>query len=362
MKRITFAVSNDIRYDRRMQRICTTLAENGFEVTLVGRKLPDSIALPEFQFRCVRLKCWFTKGKLFYIELNIRLYFYLLKLQSDIFSAVDLDTALPVLWVSRQKGKPSCLDAHEYFPEVPEVERRPIVKWIWKRVEAYVIPRFSAVYTVSQSIADTYTKQFKREISLVRNMPHKVKYEPLPFERRSKVLLYQGALNEGRGLESLLFAMQGVDAELWLAGKGDIEVELRALSVKLGLEKKVSFLGWIAPEDLPKLTQKAFIGLNLLEARSKSYFFSLANKTFDYVQASVPAIHMNFPEYRALFTQYPVGLLVDGLEPQTIRQAIETLLIEENWIACAEACQRASKEWIWEQEEQKLIEIYRKLD
>lgn len=361
MKRIIFTVSNDIQYDRRMQRICTTLAENGFEVTLVGRKLPDSIALPEFLFKCVRLKCWFSSGKLFYLELNIRLYFYLLKLQSDIYSAVDLDTALPVLWVSRLKGKPCCLDAHEYFPEVPEVERRPMVKWIWKRVEAYVIPRFSAVYTVSQSIADAYARQFKREIHLVRNMPPKAHSEPVPFESRSKVLLYQGAINEGRGLEALLHAMQGIEAELWLAGRGDIEAELKALSVKLGLEEKVSFLGWVAPEDLPELTPKAIIGLNLLEARSKSYYFSLANKTFDYVQASVPAIHMNFPEYRALFTQYPVGQLIDDLEPETIRQAIDDLLIEENWKACAEACQRAAKEWNWEQEEQKLIEIYRKL-
>ncbi|MCC6724648.1 MAG: glycosyltransferase, partial [Saprospiraceae bacterium] len=45
MKRIICTVSNDLSYDQRMIRICSTLANAGYEVTLLGRKLPDSIPL-----------------------------------------------------------------------------------------------------------------------------------------------------------------------------------------------------------------------------------------------------------------------------------------------------------------------------
>lgn len=362
MKRIIFTVSNDIRYDRRMQRICSSLSRRGYEVLLLGRALPDSETLPEFEFNCRRLKCWFSKGKLFYFELNVRLFFFLHTQDFDILSSVDLDTALPVLWVARRKNKPCVLDTHEYFPEVPEVERRPLIKWIWQKVEAFVVPKFNAVYTVSQSIAEIYSEQFNREVGLIRNMPTKSMLQPKPMSQRQKVILYQGALNEGRGLEALIKAMEGIEAILWMAGKGDIESELKSLTRQLGLEKKVKFLGWVLPEQLHSITEQCMVGVNLLEARSKSYYFSLANKTFDYVQAGLPAIHMNFPEYRALIEKYPVGCLIENLTPDTIQAAIQSVMEKDNWEVHFKACLRAREEWNWELEEEKLFEIYQKLD
>ena len=44
-KRIIFTVTNDLRYDQRMQRICTTLSAEGYEVALIGRQLTSSIPL-----------------------------------------------------------------------------------------------------------------------------------------------------------------------------------------------------------------------------------------------------------------------------------------------------------------------------
>jgi hypothetical protein len=46
LKKLAFTVTNDLNYDQRMQRICGTLANAGYDVLLIGRKLKTS---PRFQ-------------------------------------------------------------------------------------------------------------------------------------------------------------------------------------------------------------------------------------------------------------------------------------------------------------------------
>src|SRR5687768_10708112 len=125
MKRIVFAVTTDLNYDQRMQRICTSLAMHGYEVLLVGREWKVSKPLQKQLYQQHRLKCFFSKGKFFYLEYNLRLFFYLLFKKADAYCAADLDTALPVCFKAGLSGKPFIFDAHEYFPHVPEVIRRP---------------------------------------------------------------------------------------------------------------------------------------------------------------------------------------------------------------------------------------------
>ena len=45
MKKLVFTVTNDLNYDQRMQRICGSLANAGYDVLLVGRKLKTSLPL-----------------------------------------------------------------------------------------------------------------------------------------------------------------------------------------------------------------------------------------------------------------------------------------------------------------------------
>jgi hypothetical protein len=77
-KRFIISVTNDLSYDQRMQRHASCLSDAGYEIILVGRILPNSIPLKEMNFEQKRLSCWFQNGKLFYVEFQIRLFFYLL--------------------------------------------------------------------------------------------------------------------------------------------------------------------------------------------------------------------------------------------------------------------------------------------
>lgn len=364
--KLVFTVTNDLCYDQRMQRICSTLCAEGHEVTLVGRFRKTSPLLPAADYRQIRLLCWFDQGKLFYLEYNLRLFWWLLLRKSfDVYTSIDLDTIMPCLGVARLKGKKCHYDAHEYFSEVPEVVDRPLTKWIWELVARICIPRVDRAYTIGPALAQIFQKRYGIPFQVVRNMPFQnsspLSTPQLLNSSTPPIILYQGVLNAGRGLETAIAAMQKIEgAVLWLAGEGDLSEELRQLAKDLQVESKVCFLGYLTPVELRSVTLQASIGLNLLENRGLSYYYSLANKAFDYVQAGVPSIQMNFPEYLALQEEHRVFYLINRLEVEVLVRAIEHLLGDnELYLAMQANCRAAATEWCWEQEKGSLAEIYR---
>ncbi len=359
--KIIATVTNDLSYDQRMIRICTSLSKAGYEVQLVGRKRSNSKPLTPQTFQQKRLSCHFDGGKLFYLEYNIRLFFFLLFARFDIVNSIDLDTILPGFFISKLKGKTCVYDAHEYFTEVPEVVTRPKIQRFWKGVEKLTVPNLKYCYTVGGSLAEMFTKEYQIPFSVVRNVPFKIKTPINTPVNDRKILLYQGALNEGRGLEHLIEAMQKIEgAELQLAGEGDLSQELRDMVKERGLEDKVTFLGFVLPKDLPTVTARANIGLNLLENKGLSYYYSLANKAFDYIQGRKPSINMAFPEYQRINDEYGTFCLINDLEIDTIAKALERLLTDEKYyLSLVNKCDAAANIFIWEREEEVLLNIYK---
>lgn len=360
---LIFTVTNDLSFDQRMQRICSTLAENGYRVTLIGRSLPHSIRLHSYPFQQKRLYCRFQKGFLFYAEYNLRLSWHLLFAPFDAVCSIDLDTLPAGCFVSLLRRKKRVFDAHEYFTEVPELTQRPLVKGIWEMVARACLPFYRHAYTVGQGLADIFEKKYGLPFAVIRNMPVS-NQRPLKNEIPSqRILLYQGALNEGRGIETALKSMAYLPhLHLWLAGEGDLSDALRQQAIALNLGERVRFLGNIRPVDLPAITAQAWLGINLLENRGLSYYYSLANKFFDYVQAGIPLITMNFPEYQALNDEIEVAILLDQLQAEDLASTVNKLLNDNNlYHTLQQNCLEARIIWNWENEQKKLLDLWQQV-
>ncbi|MFK8101418.1 MAG: glycosyltransferase [Saprospiraceae bacterium] len=360
-KRIVCTVTNDLNFDQRMIRICTSLTTAGYDVLLVGRKLPDSIPLAQLTFQQKRFSCFFQRGKFFYLEYNLRLFLFLLFKRADLICAIDLDTLLAGFLASKISRKKLVYDAHEYYTEVPELVHRKREQRIWEYLADAIIPRVTYAYTVCESLAEIFKKKYGTSFTVIRNLPFrsttKVK-EITP--RNPAILLYQGALNDGRGIAEILRVLPTLEnVILRLAGEGDLSTELRALTRSLKIEDRVEFLGRVRPEDLKRLTPEVTIGLNLLENKGLNYYYSLANKAFDYIQAELPAIHMNFPEYQKINAEYEVAILVDDLSEEALCAAIQKLLQDVNLYQTLKTnCQKAKIEYTWEKEARRLVAFY----
>ena len=364
MKRIVFTVTNDLNHDQRMIRIGNTLIEHGFSVCLVGRKKTKSAALIDQTFTQKRLNCFFQRGKFFYLEYNFRLFVFLCFHPFDVACAIDLDTILPVMGVTKLKRKPSVLDAHEYYTESPEIVRRPIIKMIWERVGYFAVPKINYHYTVGEGLAKLMEEKYGVSFQVFRNVPfHKPKNQIQEEGKEGLIVIYQGYLNEGRGLESFIDILTDFPTLiLWLVGEGDLYDDLQKIVQEKGLKSQVVFWGWVYPNQLHQLTQQAHIGLNLLDHSSLSYYYSLANKAFDYIQALVPSIQMDFPEYRYLNEQYQVFHLVKNLDRITLKNAVTTLIGDRDYYnQLKENCKEAAEELTWEKESKELITFYREI-
>lgn len=363
--RLYFAVTTDLNYDQRMQRICRSLVEAGYEVRLIGRQWNNSQPLVPQPYQQHRLRCWFQRGKLFYLEYNLRLLLYLLPRRAAIWCAIDLDTALPVWLRARLGGQPFVYDAHELFTEVPEVVARPAVQRAWRWVERFIVPRADLVYTVGPALARVFEERYGRPVEVVRNISRLLE-AALPSTPTTApaagYILYQGALNAGRGLEALLEAMPQVAGRLVVCGEGDLSESLRARAAALGLlaSGQVEFRGFVLPDALRDVTRNAVLGVMLLENQGLSYYYSLANKFFDYLHAGIPQVVVDFPEYRALNDQYDVAEIVPNLEPTTLAAVLNSLLRDNpgRYQQLAENCRRARRELSWQHEEQHLLALY----
>ncbi len=356
-KRIYFTVTNDLTYDQRMQRICGSLAAHGYDVKLVGRRLEKSTPLPPRSFQQKRIRCWFNKGKIFYAEYNIRLFFYLLFKRMDAVCAIDLDTILPCLYVSRLKKIKRIYDAHELFTGLKEVVSRPaVLKW-WTRIEKKAVPAFKWGYTVSESIAAEFKNRYGVSYATIRNMP--VMEAITTTQRNEKFILYQGAVNEARGFENLIPAMQWVNAKLVICGDGNYMNQLKELIRQHGLNEKIELKGMLSPEALRQFSPSAYIAVAVPENTGMNQWLALPNKFFDYIHAGLPQVTVNYPEYRQLNSLFEVALLLDDLSPQSVARALNNLLADTVLYGKLRAnCLRAREVLNWQEEEKKLLSYY----
>ena len=388
MKKIVFTVTNDLSYDQRMQRICTSLAANNYEVLLIGRKKTASLHLKQQNFHQKRLHCWFQKGPGFYLEYNLRLFFYLLFVKTDAICAIDLDTILPCYFISVIRNKPRIYDAHELFTEMKEIVERPAILKAWKRIEKFAVPKFKYGYTVNQSLADEFYRRYRVQYEVIRNLPHlnteqgtrkgeevtndkkqETTYAKQGTENEKRVtsndeetsndIIYQGAVNEGRSFETLIPAMQQVNATLIICGEGNFFEQTKALIKQYKVEHKVELKGYVDPAELKKITPTAKVAVMIFESTGMNQYHSLSNRFFDYIMAGVPQICVNYPEYKTINDQYNIALMIDDTDAETIAGALNRLLTDNTLHEQLHLnCLKAREELNWSVEEKKLLDFY----
>lgn len=368
--KIVCTVTNDLAQDQRMDRICRSLTKAGHKVILVGRELPTSQPLPETPYQQFRIPCQNLKGKRFYAEYNYRLWKTIRQWEYDAICAVDLDTLIAGVSLTRSKHHKLVFDAHEWFSETPEVVNRSLVRGIWRGMGRALVPKTDARYTVAPMLAKQLEEDYGVPFKTVRNLPFsrmatqrnevQVKGEVGPIVPGRKVLLYQGMMNPGRGLMTLLRALVLLpDFELWLVGDGPELGALRRCSEELGCNDRIWFAGFRPPAELPGITAKAWLGFNLLDAVSPSYYLSLANKALDYIQEGLPSVQMDFPEYLALQQEYGCFLLTDRLESTRLSLMIDDLANSpEKYARLVAGCEEARQALVWEREEEVLLRIW----
>jgi len=356
--KVIVSVFNNLYTDQRVEKVCKTLYDNGYEPVLIGC---NWLGVPEMErpYSFVRIELKSKILRFAYIEFQRKLYKELLKHADNktILLANDLETLMPNYLISKKLNIPIIFDSHEIFTEMPTIQGR-WVKHVWKKIEKTFVPKIQRMITASNSYANWFVKEYEiNKPVVINNLPRKIEFTGTK-ENAKKVILYQGWLNYSRGIDKAILAMQSIEnAELWIAGGGPLEAEFWNLAKQSGVEEKVKFLGKLCPDELRQITPKADVGLSIEENNGLSYYYSLPNKISDYIQSRVPVVVSNFPEMTNIVKTFQVGEIIENHSPEHLAKKIN-LVLENGKAFYLHNLNVASDELCWENEEDKILKLF----
>ncbi len=425
MKKVTMFVWNHFTNDARVNRECTTLAYNGYDINLIAINDPKNPAISAYEeisntFKVHRVKRypWLLQayqdhGKkfllvvagvqvviipsLFYISFTL-MAAYLLSLvvaagmikfkkirkwfingaiitrmivkgyiqNADIYHANDLNTLPQAIVCSklRLKPKPLIYDSHEVQSDRTGYNPKTI-----KSIESFML-KF-----VDQMIVENHTRaKYNEDIygfypKTLYNYSEKYNIEEKPqinlhkkigINEDEKILLYQGGLQQGRGLELLIEAMDEIkEGHLLFIGGGKLTQPLKEQAEASKQADRIHFLDKVPFQELPSYTREAYLGFQVLQNICFNHYSASSNKLFEYMMAHVPVISCDFPEIKKVVEETNTGLVVDSHNASEIANAVNQLVKDTSLRnQLSENTKQAKEIYNWNNEKSKLLEVY----
>ena len=201
-------------------------------------------------------------------------------------------------------------------------------KFFIKRIDSMIVENHTRakyneeLYGIYPNVVHNYP--FKQN----NNTEEKVNlHEILNIPGDEKILLYQGGIQTGRGLDKLIQAAPKFkEGTLVFIGDGKIKPQLLKMVEDMGLQDKVKFLPKVPLAELPKYTRNAYLGFQVLNNVCFNHYSASSNKLFEYMMAGVPVVACDFPEIKRVVEGDRTGLCIDSHDPASIAQGVNYLL------------------------------------
>jgi len=427
MKKLCIFVLNDVINDPRVQKEAETAADAGFEVSVVGTRSARSKSYEETgKYRIIRLNeggfCkiiedtydkflallsnayhfWKVKKSrsseetsplvkvkqsVLRLATEIKFYLYLLgisfnmnkeakKIKADLYHATDLPMLIPAFLASRKIGTKYLYDSHELYVGM-NPERTKTYDFICGLIERLLIKRAGKVVTVNSMYAKELSRRYRiKKPEVVMNCP---KYQRSPslskldkerfkkslnIPENSRIILYQGRYELGRGLEELIESAQYlIDATILLRGYGINETHLRLQVERSGFTDKVKFLRPVSMRELVASAAIADIGVIPYRNYSLGYYYASPNKLFEYMMAGLSLAVSNLPVMEKIVKETETGVCFNPDDPEDIARKLNRLIRDRTFL---QKCRNnalfyAQKVYNWENEGKKLINLYHKI-
>lgn len=384
MRNVLVLLDNPYTNDRRVSRESEALATNGFNVSLVATQ-SDSLPNEEYingvhVFRILKKDIFDIK------KVNcFKQYAELISKKLD-FSIIHAnDQTMLNLACKIKKIKPQVTliyDSHELFHAWPLnlssysslsiaiksiiVRKMQIARE--RRNKKYI----DQIITVNNSLAEDL-KQYlkaKRKVCVIRNIPESSEYKKCDILRKKfgiaddcKILVFIGANIYAKtlNLEQVIdeFANQEKIALLFICAQNQNSKPI----IDYANQKKATnifFHSTIAPANIPEYLSSANVGLvPTWNKKDLSYWYALDNKLFEYINAHIPVLATQQPEYINIIDSYKCGICVNPDNDNAYINGFNEII--KNLEYFVENTTKASTELIWEKECEKLIELYKNI-
>jgi len=401
--KICMLAANDLINDPRVTRHAKSLANNGFDVTVLAVKTERA---PTIEFRdgyriqrigtAIQEKIQHVVGAVkierrtryvphskqvgspkprgifrrlsnsmiafsAFLERNLQMARIARSVRADIYVSNDLDTLLAGVIASKRRGR-LIYDSHELWTD--QWQSMPHhLRSLYYTLEKSLIKKTGAVMTVNHFIAEELTRRYGIATpEVVLNCPDVLPTDlgAKPEKRQKKIALYQGRYVAGRGLETVIQACPYLerDVTVLFRGLGDQEHKLKELAANYN---NCRFVDPVPMQDMVKAAAEADIGILAYLPTNLNNKYASPNKLFEYVQAGLPMVATDIPFLKEIILGEQIGLVFDGEDPRSIAHAINAATREPLLSEMKENVKNAAKKYTWQNEEKKLVQIYEAL-
>lgn len=387
MEQVTMFVWNNFVNDARVLREATALTEMGYGVTVIAKKEMDELHLasaetaapgvyvnrplkPELpKFIQAKIKSGITNKHIPNMLTMLKMMALGRKQNAEVYHSHDLNTLLQGIASAklRRNRKPLIYDSHEVQTSRTHYSFEKIY-----RIEQFLLKFVDHVIVENDTRADYHKRLYKERPTPVHNYSELYDIEAVdayPIREEfnitdaEKVVLYQGGMQEGRGLFKLLDAFKGIEgARLIMIGDGKERLNLIDYHKELGLEDKVHFIQRVPYKELRRYTKAADIGIQFLENTNFNHYSASSNKLFEYIMAHIPVIGSKLPEIEAVIEQEQVGLTVEPESTKGLKEAIQKLVDDDGLREqFRENTKKAKLKYNWDNEKEVLKRVYKKI-
>ena len=366
-KKVLITFLGNIDYDTRCYNLYNTLKVNGFDVSFTGfdwltknfKPVKGDITIHKLHKGILSLS--------FYLKIIWHIKLALFSSRASIFFAEDIYTLPFAVSFGKLKRVKVFYDSRELYGHLAGLNERKVVQFFWKTVEKLFIKHVDHIITTGDMDSDVLNEMYGVTNTVVlRNLPRFYKAaqqtdlrNQLGISKDKKILLYQGVILKGRGIEKIFDILPDISEFVFvIVGGGEFEDYYKNLAVERKVIEQVFFTGKFNQEDLPKLTPSADVGIALIENISKSYYYALPNKLFEYIMAEVPVVVSNLPQMKEIVHKFNVGFTVDPDNKDELITALINLTSDEvQYKKFKQNCKIASEELNWENEVDDLLKL-----
>ena len=362
-------------FDQRVWKEVISLKSTGYSIEIIT---PHSVS-DKKELEGVKIHC-IAKSKIPGIT-ALRIIHIALRGNYDIFHCHEIDPLIYSLAIKLVKKKPIVWDCHEHYPSLLSTkikangksEKNSLKETILKSLIDFCAKRTTAIISVTPPLIKYYS-QLKPTFS-VPNFPNKKLFNPnrrnkniLKMYAGRKVVLYQGSIKAGRGLTTLLSAMEIVLENdknvLFLIIGGEIENSGWDEKTKLFLkkyEKNFITIGWIEHSELAPYLVHASVGIILFKPTHYNNMIGMPNKLFEYISCGLPIVSSNMPQISRVINSTKTGILVNPESPENIANSILEIVSENKNKEFKRRCNKYSKTFVWSRSSKVLLELYQKI-
>lgn len=328
---------NYIKNDARSLNLANTLVKLGKKVAVISLK-DDYLA--NFSFDSYQVDIDSSERlykKMLRFTLNVRRNF--LNLKSAYYLASELYSLPATRLIQKKNNGLLIYDSREIFSAIGNTHNQAFKQLFFTKLEQYLVKSVDSVIVSGHLDAEYLRSIFPKNLkySVIMNVPnYKESFESdllreqFSIPENLKIILYQGMIMQGRGIEIAIRAMKQLDDyALVIMGDGEDMLEYyKNLSNEIGVCDKVFFKSFVPYNELHQWTCSADVGLALFEPLSLSYKLALPNKLFEYAMAGIPSIATNLPAIADVVKDYPISYLVDY--PFNLNNIVDSIKLASN--------------------------------